>query len=215
MKHFVRSAAAVVVLALATSACASTRHDPPAANGATTKAKSKLLTIGGSATEGDGVRDRLRATWPYLVLNEALAPGDELVNGALDGATVANALADQAPLASEVHPTIVAAWLGYDDVLARTPVDAFESAYVALVTAFQNEGARRVLLADVPLSFGGDAQAIDAAIAAVARQTNAELVELSSSEVPVAPTEGLAPQPSTEGQRVVADAFERQLRTRS
>jgi hypothetical protein len=214
MKHTLRRLAASVALALVAGACTSARHSDLAANSTANRSKSTLLTIGGSSTEGDGVRDRLRQTWPYLLLNEALTPGDELVNGALDGATAANAVADQAPLAAQVHPTIVAVWVGYDDVLGGTAIADFTSSYRSLVLSLQAAGARRVLLANLPPSFG-DVKAVNAAIAAVARETGAELVDLSSSNVAVAPTEGLAAQPTTAGQRVVADAFERELRTRS
>ena len=48
-----------------------------------------MLAIGGSATEGDGVRDRLVNAWPYLVFHQALPVSAIFVNGSLDDATVA------------------------------------------------------------------------------------------------------------------------------
>jgi hypothetical protein len=212
MKRAARVVALVAVAVVLAGACASNHAASSSADATSNAPGITLLTIGGSATEGDGVRDRLRDAWPYVLLNEVLAPTDHLVNGALDGATVANALEEQAPLAAATHANTVAIWIGYDDVLARTPVSGFQSDYQSLVQAVQAAGAQHVLLADVPLSFGGESAQINDAIRAVARATNATLVELANANVPRAPTEGLAPQPTTQGQRAVADAFEQALR---
>ena len=213
MKRFARFAALAATLVLLASACATQRA---ASSGADTSANAPgitLLTIGGSATEGDGVADRLRDTWPYLLLNDTLTPNDHLVNGALDGATAANALAEQAPLAAQTHANTVAIWIGYDDVLAHTPVRSFATDFESLVQEVQAAGAQRVLVADLPLAFGGDSAAINDAIRSIASATNAHLVELANTHVPLAPSDGLASQPTTQGQRAVADAFERVLRT--
>ena len=213
MKRITPLAVLCTTVMLFTSACASNHAPSSGADATSNEPGITLLTIGGSATEGDGVPDRLRDAWPYVLLNDALTPADHLVNGALDGATVANALSEQAPLAAETHANTVAIWVGYDDVLARTPVSGFQSEYQSLVQEVQAAGAQRVLVADVPLSFGGDSAQIDDAIRTVAHATNAKLVELANTTVPLAPTEGLAPQPTTEGQRNVANAFEQVLRT--
>ena len=174
-----------------------------------------LLTIGDSATEGDGIADRLRDAWPYLLLSEALSPNDQLVNGALDGATAADALAEQAPLAAQVRANDVAIWIGAEDLVASTPVARFQSDYQSLVQEVQAAGARRVLLADLPLSFGRQTAQIDDAVRSVARATNAQLVELANATVPrvLADDSGPSLVPNEQGQRAVADAFERALRT--
>jgi lysophospholipase L1-like esterase len=207
--------AGLVVLALTLSACAG-KHATSSSGASNTNAPGiTVLTIGDSATEGDGIADRLRGAWPYLLLNEALSPKDQLVNGALDGATAANALAEQAPLAAQVHANDVAIWIGAEDVVASTPVATFQSNYQSLVQEVQAAGARRVLLADLPLSFGRQTAQIDDAIRSVARSTNAQLVELGSATVPRVLADGSGPSlvPNEQGQRVVADAFERALRT--
>ena len=62
----------------------------------TTRSRRRCSTIGGSATEGDGVPDRFRDAWPYLLFDEAFPVSTSLVNAALDGATVANAASGSA-----------------------------------------------------------------------------------------------------------------------
>ena len=56
-----------------------------------------VVALGGSATEGDGVRDRLRNAWPYLVFRTAFPRSTIFVNGALDEATLQHALDDTGP----------------------------------------------------------------------------------------------------------------------
>jgi lysophospholipase L1-like esterase len=207
--------AGLVVLALALSGCAG-KHATSSSVGSNTSAPGiTLLTIGDSATEGDGIADRLRDAWPYLLLSEALSPNDQLVNGALDGATAADALAEQAPLAAQVRANDVAIWIGAEDLVASTPVARFQSDYQSLVQEVQAAGARRVLLADLPLSFGRQTAQIDDAVRSVARATNAQLVELANATVPrvLADDSGPSLVPNEQGQRAVADAFERALRT--
>ncbi len=205
--------AILVALVMLTTACATKHAASSTANATSNEPGITLLTIGGSATEGDGVRDRLRDAWPYLLLNDVLTPADHLVNAALDDATAANALAEQAPLAAQVHANTVAIWIGADDVAANTNIAQFQSAYESLVQEVQAAGAQHVLVADMPLSFGGESAQINGAIRSVASATGAQLVELANTTVALAPTEGLAPQPTKEGQLAVAGAFEQALRT--
>ena len=71
---------AVGVVALIATAC--TDHRPAVGPPVTRAAANQttLLTIGGSATEGDGTDDRLRDAWPYVVFRDALPPSSVLVN---------------------------------------------------------------------------------------------------------------------------------------
>jgi lysophospholipase L1-like esterase len=210
-----KRAAAVVALAMLVSSCAGNHAASSSARSNATTPGITLLTIGDSAAEGDGVADRLRDAWPYLLLSDVLTTNDQLVNGALDGATAADALAEQAPLAAQVHASDVAIWIGTDDMLANTAVRQFQSDYQSLVQEVQAAGARHVFLADIPLSFGGDSAQINDAIRTVARSTHAQLVELAHATVPrVLVSNGVASlEPTDDGQRTVADAFERALRT--
>ena len=203
----------VMTLMLVGVACSSShRGSGPPASAASPAHGMTLLTIGSSATEGDGVDDRLHDAWPYLVYDETLPSSGALVNAALDDATAAHALTDQAPVAAELHPDVVAIWLGADDIRAGTPVPAFVANLTALIATIKHAGAGRILVADVPNVYGALAAMYDAAIRSVTRTTSVELVELADANITLVPTDGLPPQPDAASHRVVADAFERALR---
>ena len=143
----------------------------PRTSDAPSQAGETVLAIGSSATEGDGVRDRLQDAWPYLVFRESLPASAVFVNGALDDATVAHALASQAPLAKELKPDIVEIWLGADDLRAGTPIAAFTAEYTQLVDTLRADGSGRILIADLPAAYGSRASAYNAAIHAVVART--------------------------------------------
>jgi hypothetical protein len=205
------SLAALAVAILAT-ACASTGHGTATAPAPTTGPAATMVAFGGSATEGDGIRDRLRDAWPYVVFHEAMPQSTVLVNAALDGATVANANTLQLPVAHDAHPQIAVAWLGADDLDAQTPIPQFRNDLTAFVAGVKAAGAQRVLLANLPSTFGPGARPYNTAIAQVAAANAVELVDLAGLSVPLEPASGLSPQPTATGQRVVANAFEQELR---
>ena len=198
-------------LALIASGCTNTRQSVgPAATGPAVK-PTTLLTIGGSATEGDGTDDRLRDAWPYLVLHDALPPASVLVNAALDHQTVERAIVDQLPISREVKPDVVAIWLGADDVLADVPRGDFTRALTQLVQSLRAEGAHRILVGDLPAQLGGPVGGYNAAIRAVVTATHAELVELARTPIRIVRVSGLADQPDTASHRAIAAAFTRVL----
>ena len=172
-----------------------------------------MVTMGGSATEGDGVEDRLHDAWPYLVYNEARPATSVLVNSALDDATVARAITNQLPFVRETKPDVVAVWLGIDDARARLPVATLQQQLTLLIRSSRWTAATRVLVADLPASLGGAHVAeYNAAIRRAVVATKAELVELDNLAVTLVPSQGLPDQPSETGHRAIADAFERVLR---
>src|SRR5690349_7519235 len=93
-------ALAFTLLAAACSSSTASTTAPATPSGPTTR----FLTLGGSATEGDGVRDRLHQAWPYVVFREALPENTTFVNAATDDGRAATALAEQVPLARETKP---------------------------------------------------------------------------------------------------------------
>ncbi len=202
----------LVVLVLVAAGCSSGSHSAAPPTTLAAGPPETVLAIGGSATEGDGVADRLRNAWPYLVFHESFPISTVFVNGALDGATVANALVAQAPLARDLKPSVVEIWLGADDLVAATPVTAFTLTFTQLINALHADGAQRILVADLPGAYGSRAGAYNDAIHAVAARTHAELVSLADASITLAPTDGLAPQPDAAGHRLVATAFEAQIR---
>lgn len=170
-----------------------------------------VLAIGGRATEGDGIRDRLQEAWPYLVFHDAFPLSTIFVNGALDEATVASALETQVPLAAELKPDVVEVWLGADDLAVSTPLPDFTSALTDVITQLQRAGSRRVLVADLPDAYGGRVSAYNAAIRDVVTRTNTELVPLATARIALPRTEDSIPLLDEAGHRVVAAAFEKQL----
>ena len=119
MARFAHLVAAIGVVS-ALAGCAGKSNAPAAEAVGATARTTTFLTIGSSATEGDGVSDRLHEAWPYLVFNQAFPISTSLVNAAVDGATVTNAREEQVPVARELKPDVVAIWLGVDD-LASAP----------------------------------------------------------------------------------------------
>lgn len=206
-----RPSLATIVLVVTLTACSGSGRPTSVAstdNGAPTI----LLVMGGSATEGDGVANRFREAWPYLVFRDAFSRSTSLINAALDDATVANAQADQLPLVTEVKPDTVLIWLGVDDLSHRTPPAQFASQLCTLVDDIRATGTRRVLVADLPDALG-NTSAYNAAIRQVVAATNTKLVELEHAAIALVPTDGLPPQPDAASHRAIAQAFERALQT--
>jgi lysophospholipase L1-like esterase len=198
----------VTLTVIAASGCSASKHGDavvPATNAGPTVT---VLALGGSATEGDGVRNRLQQAWPYLVFHDALPLSAVLVNGALDHATVASAITSEAPLAAELKPDIVEVWLGADDLLAATPIPSFTVSFTKLVNALRTTATTRVLVGDLPAAYGSNAAHYNDAIHAVVTDTHAELVPLAQTVITLVPTDGLAPQPDTASHRAIATAFE-------
>jgi hypothetical protein len=211
MRRPITGAIVALVAVVALSACSTgskSAKGPPSA--ASTGPVITVLALGGSATEGDGVDDRLRDAWPYLVFDAAFARSTIFVNGALDGATLQHAIAAQVPLAAQVKPDVVEVWLGADDVTAATPIPLFRAEFRRLLDLLHSSGARRILVADLPSALGNTAP-YNAAIHAEVTRAKAELVSLSTTAITVEPTDGLTPQPDTASHRLIAAAFERQL----
>src|SRR5207302_9004424 len=147
------SSLATIALLLVLGACSSARR-PTVASTDNVGPATTVLVMGGSATEGDGVADRLRDAWPYLVFHDAFPRSTSLINAALDNATITNAQANQLPLAQEVKPTTVLIWLGADNLTHRTPTSQFASALRTLLDEVRATGARQILVADLPAALG-------------------------------------------------------------
>ena len=207
-----RICAVAVVSVIAVAACSGGSHTKagPTANASTGPTRT-VLAIGSSATEGDGLADRLQDAWPYRVFRDAFPISTAFVNGALDDATVAHALADQAPLAVELKPDLVEVWIGADDLRASTPIPVFTLTFTRLVAALRAAGSRRILIADLPAAYGSRASSYNAAIHSVVASTHAELVSLANAVITLAPTDGLPPQPDAASHRAIAAAFARSI----
>jgi lysophospholipase L1-like esterase len=201
----------LVTALLALSACSTgSKSATGPASAPSTGPVLTVLALGGSATEGDGVGDRLRDAWPYLVFEHAFPRSTVFVNGALDDATLQHALTAQAPLADELKPAVIEVWLGADDVTDRTPPSIFRTELHELLARLHASGAPRILVADLPSALG-EVAPYNAAVHAEVAAAHVELVSLAHAAISLAPTDGLPPQPDTASHRVIAAAFERQI----
>jgi lysophospholipase L1-like esterase len=207
----VRITALSIGVTLLAAACSSGSHRDAGPAPASAAPVQHVLALGGGATEGDGIRDRLQQAWPYLVFHDAFPISTVFVNGALDGATVASALETQVPLAVELKPDVVEVWLGADDLAVATPVPDFTLGFTDVITRLRSAGSRRILVADLPEAYGGRVSDYNTAIHEVVTRTNAELVRLATARIALPRTEGSTPLLDEAGHRAVAAAFEKQL----
>ncbi len=202
--------AALICLVCSLAACSggTTATAPPRSTG--NARPTTLLTIGGSATEGDGLTDRYREAWPYLLFHHAFPLSTTLVNAAVDGATAANVQAQQVPLVGDVQPDVVAIWLGIDDLSERTPIATFRTGLTATIEQLRANGARNILIADLPKAYG-DVGQLNTAIRIVVRSTSTTLVELEQAAIVLAPDRRFPAEPDAASQQMIASSFERAL----
>jgi lysophospholipase L1-like esterase len=211
MKRLGLAVCTTIALLMSLTACSRAASRVPLTSADANAKPTTLVTIGGSATEGDGVPDRYRQAWPYLLFHEAFPLSTSLVNAALDGATVANAPVEQVPVAQEVKPDVVAVWLGADDLSGHSPVGQFAAGLRTVIEDLRAAGVHRILVADLPSAYG-DVSPYDAAIRDVVRSTKTTLVDIQDAAITIAPGDRFAAQPDVASQRVIADAFEQGLR---
>src|SRR5260370_38529680 len=146
-----RSVAVVVAVfaGLALSACAGGSKSRPGGTAPKSSPPSNgYVAIGASETRGLGADNHLRQAWPQDVFR-ALPPGYTFVNFGIDGATVADALAQELPLARTLHPAVATVWLNVNDLLGGVPPDRYEAELLSLVSSLRGGGAT-VLVANTP-----------------------------------------------------------------
>lgn len=202
---------AVATVALAgTAGCSpGERAAAPAATRSPTQ--ETYVSVGADDTLGVGLDRPLIDEWPKVLFRTALPRTTVFVNAADRGATVADALADQVPLAVGLRPTLVTVWLNLDDLEAGTPVATYERRLAELVHALRRDGATRVLVANTPRIESAPPATVagyNAAIARVVRAEGAELVDLHGADVD-APS---VSHPSAAGHARIAQAFAAALR---
>lgn len=170
-----------------------------------------LVVMGSSATVGEGLDQPLQQSWPRILHREAFPRATVLVNAATDTSTVADAIREQLPVAEELRADVVAIWLGQADLSLGTPVGDFGRDLRTLVQRVRAVGAR-VLLGNLPDTGTARADGYDAAIASVARDTGATLVDVHALSITtLGPNTGPF-LPNAAGQRAVAGAFAAALR---
>jgi len=172
----------VIAIAVALSSiagCSDGRREPAAQPASARKQRAVFVVIGGRESSGSGLEDGLHTAWPQVVFSQQFPNGTVYVNLSRNDMTVAEARAEQAPLAVEQRPTVAAVWLGEGDDDTATDPAQFERDLRLLLGDLRRAGTSRVLVASPPAGAPGSRFA--AAIATAARSTGAELVPLSAA----------------------------------
>lgn len=150
--------ATLLVVALVAVACTGGDEPEPGVAGAGTPGRgapgrplsARYVVVGASDAVGYGADDPTTDAWPKVLARTDLPSDAALVNLAMAGATVADALEQELPVALDERPSVALVWLSVNDLLAQVPADTYESQLGALVHALRRGGATRVLVGNTP-----------------------------------------------------------------
>lgn len=228
------------LLALALAGCGgsatSTRNSPRVPRSPTPIPPVIYVAIGASDAVGVGADDP--NTQGYVPLLIARLPAhSQALNLGINGNVVHSALTNELPAAIADRPTLVTVWMVGNDFRGCTPLDQYRADLNTLLAQLQSQTHARVFVANLPdmsqLPFfqNGAPQAAaclqgqttaqiraqvvrwNVAIAAVAAQHGAVLVDLFSSSLAGHPDlvsrDGF--HPSSAGYKVLADLFWSQI----
>lgn len=128
------------------------------ATATTTPEPGDLVVVGASDAVGYGADDPEREAWPRLLVGGAMPAGSTLVNLAVPGAQVSDAVARQLPQASDRtrearaagRRAVVVVWLNVNDLLGGVDPAEYEEGLSQLVTGLRAGGSNRVLVANTP-----------------------------------------------------------------
>jgi lysophospholipase L1-like esterase len=197
------------VLAAVLAGCSGAGSTDPPVPAAASGPVETLYVVGSGTSVGTELADPLREAWPRILYGEAFPRSAILVNGAAGPSTAARAVAEQLPLARELHPEFIAVWLGSYDLNQVTAVDEFGERLRALLGGLRATGPRRLLIANLPRLPAYEEPmrlAYNRAIAAAASAGGADLVDIA--DLTLDPVSGDADyQPDADGHRQIADAF--------
>ncbi len=112
--------------------------------------RTTYVAVGGSDAIGNGTDDPLLDAWPQQFFRHSLPLTSVFINAAEPGATVAEAITDQVPLAISSHATVVTVWLVSADLLDGTPASTYGSELLQLLTTLRGHGTTTVLVGNAP-----------------------------------------------------------------
>lgn len=139
--------ALVAALALVVSACSGPRRSPapaPAPPGPT----GVYAAVGASETIGDGTAEPLREAWPQLVFG-AMPGSVSFVNLGFRGATTADAITRELPVAESVHPSVATVWLNVNDLIDGVNAPDYQAHLRTILGRLRATGAA-VYVANTP-----------------------------------------------------------------
>lgn len=108
------------------------------------------VAIGASETFGIGAADPLREAWPRVFRRTALPRNSRFLNLGVPGATVADALRQEARRVARLKPEVVTVWLNVNDILNGVGVRAFERDLNKLLRLVSHDKDTKVLIANTP-----------------------------------------------------------------
>ena len=181
-----------------------------------------LVAIGASDAVGIGASDPARTGW-VPQLHQRLPAGTRLVNLGISGARVVDALAQQLPVAVDLAPDYVVIWIAVNDLIAGTPLHAYERDLDLLLAELTSTRAKLFVanipnLGGLPRAAGHDPQRVaatinqwNAAIARVAESHGATVVDLATGWQELADNSAYVSadgfHPSDAGYRRIAELF--------
>jgi lysophospholipase L1-like esterase len=186
------------------------------------------VAIGASDAFGIGTDDPADESWPTVLAGE-LSGDTHLVNLGIPGATVAEALTAEVPIALEAQPSIATVWLVVDDYNDNVPLATYSQQLRDLLAALAQGTHARIYVGNMPdltllPYFAGrdqdqlkdDATTWNAAIAQDCAATGAHLVDIYTDFAVVADhpeyLSGDGLHPSAEGAAQLASYFAAAIR---
>lgn len=188
-----------------------------------------VAVLGASDAYGIGTRDPDRENWPMQLAAELPQP-THLVNLAIPGVTLAQAQAEELPIALAQHPRVIVIWLVVNDIIRGVPLATYSAQLHETLAAIKAASPQtQVFVGNVPdltqipyfydrsaTELSVDVNAWNAAIAQECLADGAHLADLASAWGRFADhpdyisEDGL--HPSDAGARALADFFNAQIR---
>src|SRR5205823_1128024 len=109
------------------------------------------VAIGASETLGLGAQEPESQAWTSVFYRTALPPSALFYNLGEVGATVAQALKDELPVALSQHPDLVTVWLNTNDLIQGVSPTVYRAGLDQLLGALARAGTARVLVANTPV----------------------------------------------------------------
>jgi lysophospholipase L1-like esterase len=186
------------------------------------------VALGASDAYGIGTDDPDRLNWPAVLAGELSVPV-HLVNLGIPGATVADALRAELPVALDAHPAVITIWLAVNDLANGSDLPTYTQQLTTLIEALRRGTSARIFVGNLPdlallpyfaaydpAALGAQVRAWNAAILSVCRGEGAHLVDLNAGWQDLAQhpeyisADGL--HPSTDGAARIADTFAAAIR---
>jgi lysophospholipase L1-like esterase len=112
-------------------------------------APSVYVALGASDAVGIGAKVPSRDGWVSQV-HDGLDDGTQLVNLGVNGATLADILQLELPVAVDAHPSLVTIWPGVNDLRGGVPLDAFAERLDSLLGALSALDDVTVIVVNIP-----------------------------------------------------------------